>query len=1328
MPRRWQYQEKVQPVVTPPNTAETVHPEAWMQPPTPPQRNWAIAAAAFVIVLSTASGSQRNFDVKDYPGNGNWRPEYTSIVPRSPQWNYYAALSASSGQAPSDVEQASEPEEPFLDKFGQPPPSQYLRRRNYGVCSGSAFVPPPPVFLDRWWQPTSQPTYRPQGYPAALSASSGNERNFGVLDYPGNGSWRPEFPAIVPIQLKRTADLTQTVAPITVPAETVTIDKWFEPPSQPLKQPYPFDLFTVPGHQQAFAYIHGYEDHWHPNYPASIARPYPEAAYAASGSSAPVFTPAAAETITIDKWFEPVSQPTYQPRRSEQGQSVTDPNLLTQKEQVTISKFKPAYPDWLPRPYPLDLFTVPGHQQAFAYIHGYEDHWHPNYPSSLPRPYPAATYIASGATGPFVFAAAAEVVTLDKWGQPSLQPSLRRRTGVCSGSVFVGGEVISLDKWFEPPSQPLFVPSRIASFAPEPSIVQVVAAAETITIDKWFEPVSQPTYQPRRNEPGQSVTDAKSLTQQETVSIDRFGPTYPVWNARPYPRATYTASGGIYITPIELILLDKWGQPASQPTYQVKRSAELGQSVNDPKLLTQKETVSVDKFKSTYPDSFPRPFSPAYLTSGYSSPFVVAATVVPGSIDAWGQPSSQSFLRRRTGVSSGSAFVGPSTAVVEVITIDKWWHEQPDPVRPPYPYDLFTVPGHQQAFLTLHGAYSPMYADYPSQFARPFAIATYAASGSVNVVSTAQEAVSTDKFKASYPDSIAKIPSFAALAPASVLPVLVSETITPDKWLPDYPVSLARAFSQATYVSGLAWSSGEVVSLDKWFEPPSQPTYLPKRVAELTQIVRDPGQAVLITEVPAVYPDRLVRPASQPASGAITAISTASEAVFVEKFQADYVDIAPRLAARCVVLGQTVIDPTVLLKSGELVTIDKWWQPAAQPTYLAKRCPELGQSVIDPKLLTQKEAVHVDAWMEQPEYPAAYLSLQKKIYAAEAASGMAAIDAKQLTLQETVRIDKFNPNYPDRIPRLWPVATYTSGGLIVIIPPEVVTLDKWWQPASVPTRLPARTPDLTQTVIAPSELFSLDKWAPDYQAWVNRPFNSAVQQASGGIYIPQPPIETVTLDKWWKPASQPTYLPTRSADLTQTVIPPPEKILLDKWWQPTSQPTYLPKRSAELQQFIIDPKPETIRIDKWAPDYQAWVNRPFNSAVPAASGQTLVLTEIVSFDKWWQPASQPTYLAKRTAELGQSVIDAGALLRPETVSIDKFGPAYQSWINRTFDMAVLASSGAVFVELQPPNIGFIFASISVTPLVLGTPSVASQVVGTPSVNSAVIAASIKVAS
>jgi hypothetical protein len=1096
MPRRWQYQEKVQPVVTPPNTAETVHPEAWMQPPTPPQRNWALRAAAFAIVLAAASsGSQRNFDVKDYPGNGNWRPAYTDIVPRTSQWNYYATLSASSGQAPSDPEQATEPEEPFVDKFGQPPPSIHLRRRNYGVCSGSTFVPPVPLFLDKWFEPPSQPTYS-----------------------------------------KRAVDLTQTIAPVTVPvAETVTIDKWFEPPSQPLKQPYPFDLFTVPGHQQAFAYIHGYEDHWHPNYPAWLAR------VRRGLSSGSAYVGLISESVTLDKWYAAPSQPTYLPKRTgaEQGQSVTDTKLLTQQEQVTISRFKATYPDW------------------------------------LPRPYSEATYVASGYTGP-------------------------------------------------------------------------VVVSEVVTIDKWWQPSSQPIYLKRSPVLDQDVTDSRLLTQQESVSISKWGQPAPEVARR---RRYGVNSGSAFVGLIsETVTLDKWFSPASQPLFQPSR----------------------------IPSLVPEP-----------------------------------------------AFVQVVAAGAEVVTLDKWWHEQPDPVRPPYPYDLFTVPGHQQAFATLHGAYSPMYADYPGAFPKPFPAQLYVsatsfvplvptevvladkwlpdypvwlartyvqpASGAVTVVSTAKESVSVEKFKADYADAVPRLaqrspvldqqvidptvllksgeivlldkwfepasqPTYLAKRSADLRQVLIDpkvltqqETVSIDRFGPSYVDRVTRLSPIAAQVSS-NWTgpvfAGEIVTVDKWFEPTSQPTYLPKRTSELIQIVQP---AISLTEFQPVYPDLLPRAIPQPTSGAATVVSTAQETVFVEKFQADYADIAPRLAARCIVLYQNVIDPTVLLKSGEVVTIDKWWQPASQPTYLPKRSAVLDQAVIDSKLLTQKEAVHVDAWMEQPEYPAANLSLKLKVYAAQAASGMAAIDAKQLTLQEAVRIDKFNPDYPSRVPGA---------------------------------------------------------------------FNSAVQQASGGIYMPQPPIETITLDKWWEPASQPTYLPIRSADLTQTVIPPPEKILVDKWWQPTSQPTYLPKRSAELQQFIIDPKPETIRIDKWGPDYQAWINRPFNSAIQAASGETLVLTEIVSFDKWWQPVSQPTYLAKRTAELGQSIIDAGALLKPETVSIDKFGPTYQNWINRIPNMAVPASSGAVFLELQPPNIGFIFASISVTPLVQGTPSV----------NSLVIAANIKVAS
>lgn len=908
MPRRWQYQEKVQPVVTPPNTAETVHPEAWMQPPTPPQRNWALRAAAFAIVLAAASsGSQRNFDVKDYPGNGNWRPAYTDIVPRTSQWNYYATLSASSGQAVSDPEQATEPEEPFVDKFGQPPPSIHLRRRNYGVCSGSTFVPPVPLFLDKWFEPPSQPTYS-----------------------------------------KRAVDLIQTIAPVTVPVtETVTIDKWFEPPSQPLKQPYPFDLFTVPGHQQAFAYIHGYEDHWHPNYPAWLAR------VRRGLSSGSAYVGLISESVTLDKWYAPPSQPTYLPKRTgaEQGQSVTDTKLLTQQEQVTISRFKATYPDW------------------------------------LPRPYSEATYVASGYTGP-------------------------------------------------------------------------VVVSEVVTIDKWWQPTSQPIYLKRCPVLDQDVTDSRLLTQQESVSISKWGQPAPEVARR---RRYGVNSGSAFVGLIsETVTLDKWFSPASQPLFQPSR----------------------------IPSLVPEP-----------------------------------------------AFVQVVAAGAEVVTLDKWWHEQPDPVRPPYPYDLFTVPGHQQAFATLHGAYSPMYADYPSQSQKPFPAHIYGVA-------------------------------------ASFIPVVPTEVVLADKWLPDYPVWLTHAYVQ-------------------------------------------------------------------PASGAVMPVSTAQESVSIDKFKATYPDSIARVSPSSALIASGVVRVPGTIFSGEIILLDKWFAPASQPTYLPKRSAQLDQDVIDPKLLTQHEALS---------------------------------------------IDKFNPTYPERVPRVWPVATYTSGPTLVMVPPpETILLDKWWQLTAQPTYLPKRSAELGQSVIdskalTQKEFVSIDRFGPTYLERITRVWPVATF-ASGSVLVMVPPAEVVTLDKWFEPASIPTRLLARTTDLTQTIIPPPEIIRLDKWWAPPSQPTYLAKRCADLQQLVIDPKPETIRLDKWAPDYQAWVNRPFNSAVQAASGQTLVLTEIVRLEKWWQPTSQPTYLAKRSPALGHVVIDAGALLKPETVSVDKFGPDYPNWIDRRFNSAIQQAAGEVLVIL-----------------------------------------------
>lgn len=326
-----------------------------------------------------------------------------------------------------------------------------------------------------------------------------------------------------------------------------------------------------------------------------------------------------------------------------------------------------------------------------------------------------------------------------------------------------------------------------------------------------------------------------------------------------------------------------------------------------------------------------------------------------------------------------------------------------------------------------------------------------------------------------------------------------------------------------------------------------------------------------------------------------------------------------------------------------------------------------GIAPIDPNLLTKKEAPHVEIF-RQPEYPDADIRMRdgkwKGYHAALVSSGMASIDANLLMQQETVRIDKFKPDYPD---------------IITVLPKRSVAL-------------------LDQRVIDPNlltqkESTSEDRWDQTYPDWNARKYPEAAYIASGLTFVPNfITPETILLDKWWQPDSQPTYIQHRTPELASPFLVPnavAENITVDKWFEPASQPTYLPKRSAALLgQIVTDARlltqAELTSVDKWGPYYPHWLARVSPAPALISSGSvgpvtTIFSGEVVTLDKWWQPASQLTRLASRDAVLYQFLIDPNLLTQAEAVTLDRFRADYPDYLNRISQLPMLSSAGEFFV-------------------------------------------------
>lgn len=530
-------------IVTPISTAkESVHVDAWMQPPTQPQRNWAIRTAAFAVVLAAASGmasmDPKVLTQKEAVSVDKWAQPTNQPVRTPVQPQRYSQFTI-------DPKLLTQKEAVFIDKFEATYPDHLDRQyplATYAFVSSLQRVAAAgeTVTIDKWWQPASIPTVLPRSI--AQTASSGHNefpvvlyhyqprsyyadsisRKFPEAVYAASSWIDPKLftqaesvsidrwgqPTNQPTRLLARASLGWYVTDIKTPtvSETVTLDKWFQAASLPTR--------FLPSDAVLYQTVID---------PRLLTQQ---------------------ESVSIDRWGQPVSQPVRLLQRTALGWYVTDPKVVTSTEVVTIDKwFQPTsvpvrllrsvaqsassghqefpvvqyhfqprsyYPDYIPRTFPSGVYLVSSHLEGFHQSHGAYTPFYAQYPSWISRVFPTAVYASSGA-GP---------------------------------AKVIAPEVVTLDKWFQPAS----LPTRL--LASSPVLYQFVTDLRGIppqvSLAGWWQAASIPTrLAPRSPVLYQVVIDQKLLTSQEAVSIDKFGPDFPAWIVRTFPEATYYASGAV---------------------------------------------------------------------------------------------------------------------------------------------------------------------------------------------------------------------------------------------------------------------------------------------------------------------------------------------------------------------------------------------------------------------------------------------------------------------------------------------------------------------------------------------------------------------------------------------------------------------------------------------------------------------------------------------------------------------------------------------------------------------------------------------------------------
>jgi hypothetical protein len=358
----------------------------------------------------------------------------------------------------------------------------------------------------------------------------------------------------------------------------------------------------------------------------------------------------AGETIGLEKWYAPTSQPTYK-RALHPSYSTTfytvDPYALTVQPPISIGTW--AY---------LPMLPTRRTDQRNAY------------PSTVVDPY---------------ILTQKEDIKVNKWFAPPSQPTYRKMLPASQQTVFsispyalTQAESVSADKWFYQPQIP--VRTKYYRDAPQ-TFVSVVVTTETITPDKWFAEASRPTLRKELKSALHQpfTTDSYGQTQPEVTSLDKWfaeasRPTYR--KGLPAQAHQFFTIDTKAITLAEGVSIDKWGQPPSQPTYRRGLRATDNPHLSiDSSLLTTPEAVSPDKW--FYGPQTPQRKMPKDSPQSFVAVVAAGETV---TIDKWFAEASRPGYRKTQ--PTIYPVVDPSILTTpEVTAVEKWLGNQAIPPK-----------------------------------------------------------------------------------------------------------------------------------------------------------------------------------------------------------------------------------------------------------------------------------------------------------------------------------------------------------------------------------------------------------------------------------------------------------------------------------------------------------------------------------------------------------------------------------------------------------------------------------------------------------------------
>jgi hypothetical protein len=350
---------------------------------------------------------------------------------------------------------------------------------------------------------------------------------------------------------------------------------------------------------------------------------------------------AAAEDVTLDKWFVQLSVPTLPKPPNTPDYLEVDPDLLTQPEAARVDKwYRPLQePIFVPKrlvgnwlEIDAQLLTQPETPKL--------DKWY----SPLAAPLykvarSSAAIVASGLTYPGEPIVPAEDVTVDKWFRPHAQPFFSTTTI----GEFVDINVLFAlpDVRFAPLSEPVRRVPRLREYPGVEPPLQDIVAAEVITPDKWYRDLAVPVRRRLVLTGNYLETDPNLLTQPEATR------------------------------------LDKWFNPLSVPVLPLSAFASLrGQVLDDVNIWPLPEVVTE---VSKWHRSFAQPFFSETVIGGWVDVVITEQTEATSELPWFAALSLPAAMFESW---KASAY-GPASNKTPAPPVDTWYREFSIPVPPP---------------------------------------------------------------------------------------------------------------------------------------------------------------------------------------------------------------------------------------------------------------------------------------------------------------------------------------------------------------------------------------------------------------------------------------------------------------------------------------------------------------------------------------------------------------------------------------------------------------------------------------------------------------------